>query len=115
MNGGINILKQYVAGIEGEIIAYVLITNEDKCIFRENLKGTKKKKVKKRKADYELGEDVRISVDRETVDPKFIGKHRPPISGPLNKQVDNEKWKQTSINEGEKRKRKELAHNYVAM
>lgn len=67
------------------------------------------------KADYELGKEVQLPVDRETAYPELIDKHKLRISGPLDKLIDDGKWKQTTINEGESRKWYELAHDYVAM
>lgn len=81
MKGKINILKQHVVGISGELSVYVLVTDEDICTCIENLEGIKKKNFGKQKADYEFHEEVPITVNRESADSELTGKHRPCISG----------------------------------
>jgi len=54
--------------------------------------------MEKKKAENELREEMRISVEKESIDPKLVIEKRPLVVGPLNTVVDSEKWKQTSIN-----------------
>ena len=74
-----------------------------------------KKKVEKKRAENELREEVRISAEKESMDTELVVEKRPRVVGPLNTVVASGKWKQTSINEAEKRKYKELAHDHCAM
>lgn len=90
-------------------------TDEDRSICRENLEQIKKKKVDKKRADFELRQEVCISEERESVDAELISDKRPRVVGPLNKLVDDGKWKQASLNEGERKKYREMAHEYVTM
>ena len=83
MKGGIYRFKQHIAGIGGDVKACVMQTDEDRKIG--NLSGPKK--VEKKKAENELREEVRISVERESMDPELVNEKRPRVVGPLNTVV----------------------------
>ena len=87
VKGGIYRFKQHIAGIGGDVKACVMQTDEDRKIVREFLSGPQKKKVEKKKAENELREEVRISVERESMDSELVGEKRPRVVGPLNTVV----------------------------
>ena len=72
-----------------------------------------RKKEEKREQENKMRQKVQISEERESKEPEFaiVGSKKTHVFGPLDKMVGDEKLKQTVINEGERKKWRDLAHH----
>ena len=62
-----------------------------------------------------MRQDVQISKERGSEEPEFatVGSKKLHVFGPLDKMVGDGKLKQTVINEGDRKKWRDLAHHYL--
>lgn len=75
-----------------------------------------REELRKKKVDFNLREEIQLVDEREAqeeFDLSLIGSKRSRVLGPMNRMLDQEKLKQSTLNEGESKVWKEHAQFYV--